>query len=323
MLTQTPRLPPRAPRSAWRDWVHRPQRLWLRRATFQIHLWIAIAIGLYLTVISVSGSAVVFRREFNQWLVPQTVPSTESARLEGDALRAAAEQTYPQHTVTRIGDRGRAGRPVLVVLEREGAVSERLFDPYAAKDMGLSYPPSVQFVEWLVDLHDNLLAGSTGRTINGWGGVATMVLLGTGAVIWWPGRARWRQSLSLRRPVRSRRFVWQLHSFIGFWAFAMLFIWAITAIYFAFPDPFERTIDRFDPDLNDFERPGEAVLQWFVKMHFGRFGGLEIRVLWVVLGLLPAVLFATGFFMWWTRVVRPAWNRLGRDAPASAQPDET
>ena len=36
----------------------------------------------------------------------------------------------------------------------------------------------------------------------------------------------------------------------------------------------------------------------------GRFGGLGIRILWAVLGLLPAVLFVTGFVLWWTRVVR-------------------
>jgi uncharacterized iron-regulated membrane protein len=115
----------------------------------------------------------------------------------------------------------------------------------------------------------------------------------------------------------ARRFVWHLHSFIGFWAFALLLIWAATAVYFAFPEPFESTIDRFDADLNDSYRPGEAFLLTLIKLHFGRFGGLEIRVLWALLGLLPAALFITGFIMWWRRVLRPA---LGTWAERSPQP---
>ena len=78
----------------------------------------------------------------------------------------------------------------------------------------------------------------------------------------------------------------------------------MTAIYFAFPEPFEGLIDYFDDDLNDLHRPGEWILLELIKLHFGRFGGLGVRFLWAALGLLPAVLFVTGFVLWWTRVVR-------------------
>jgi uncharacterized iron-regulated membrane protein len=237
-------------------------------------------------------------------------------RLTDEDLRAAAQRAYPQHTIAEIREQRRPERPVLVALVRDGATSERLFDPYTGEDLGHSYPPALQFVEWLVDLHDNLLAGRTGRIVNGVGGLLVMVLLLTGAVIWWPGKTRWRRSLVLR-PSGPRRFVWHLHSFIGFWAFALLLIWAATAVYFAFPEPFESTIDRFDTDLNDLYRPGEAFLLTLIKLHFGRFGGLEIRVLWALLGLLPAALFITGFIMWWRRVLRPA---LGAWAERPPQP---
>jgi uncharacterized iron-regulated membrane protein len=115
-------------------------------------------------------------------------------------------------------------------------------------------------------------------------------------------------------PQASRRFIWQLHSVLGVVSFALLFVWAITAIYFAFPEPFEGTIDYFDDDLNDLERPGEWVLIELVKLHFGRFGGLGVRFLWVVLGLVPTVLFATGVVLWWTRVVRRRTLRRADEA---------
>src|ERR1700736_1867785 len=49
--------------SPWQQWAERPQVLWVRRAFFQVHLWVGIGIGLYVLLISVSGSAVVYRRE--------------------------------------------------------------------------------------------------------------------------------------------------------------------------------------------------------------------------------------------------------------------
>lgn len=279
-------------------------------------MWIALALGAYIVVISVSGSAVVFRRELNVWLVPRTVPSTAGARMTADDLRAAVERLYPEHAVTDVREQPRLDRPVAVALERDGELMERLFDPYTGADLGLSYPRTLRAVEWLVDLHDNLLAGQAGRTINGIGAALVTALLVSGAVIWWPGRKRWRQSLVIGRPGWSRRFAWQLHSALGFWSFALLLVWALTAIYFAFPEPIERTIDYFDEDLADLERPGEPVLLALIRLHFGRFGGLTIRFLWVLLGLLPAVLFVTGLCMWWSRVVRPR-----RQTSASSRKD--
>lgn len=48
-------------------------------------------------------------------------------------------------------------------------------------------------VEWLVDLHKNLLAGSTGHVINGIGAICLTLLCVTGAMIWWPGTKHWRR----------------------------------------------------------------------------------------------------------------------------------
>lgn len=303
--------------NAWHRWVHWPQRLMLRRALFQIHLWVAIVIGVYVVVISVSGSAVVFRRELNVWLAPPSL-AVSGPRLTGDALRAAAAQAYADHAVVEIREPQRVERPVLVALERDGATTERLFDPYRGADLGHAYPPVLRAIEWLVDLHDNLLAGRTGRVANGIGGVLVAVLLMTGAVIWWPGKTRWRNSVAPGRPALTRRFAWRLHSAIGLWVFALLAVWALTAVYFAFPEPFEAVIDYFDEDPNDLHRPGEALLLALIQFHFGRFGGLEVRVLWVLLGLLPAALFVSGFIMWWTRVVRPARARMRATVAQSA-----
>jgi uncharacterized iron-regulated membrane protein len=261
--------------------------------------------ALYIVVISVSGSAVVFRREFNIWLVPRTVASTEGVRLTGDDLARAVAAAYPGDVVVEVREPRRPERPVLVVLERADSIrTDRLFDPYAVRDLGETFPPILRAVEWLVDLHDNLLAGDVGRKINGIGGILFLVLIVTGAWIWWPGSRNVLRSLKVGKPQASRRFVRQVHNILGVVSFALLFVWAITAIYFAFPEPFEGTIDYFDDDINDLERPGEWVVLGLIQLHFGRFGGLSVRFLWAALGLIPAILFITGFIYWWSGVLR-------------------
>jgi uncharacterized iron-regulated membrane protein len=47
-----------------------PDASLLRRVFFQVHLWLGIAISLYVLLISLSGSVIVFRREMDRALCP-------------------------------------------------------------------------------------------------------------------------------------------------------------------------------------------------------------------------------------------------------------
>ena len=68
---------------------------------------------------------------------------------------------------------------------------------------------------------------------------------------------------------------------------------------------------------------GDAVLAWIGPLHFGAFGGgLPVYVLWLILGLSPAVLGVSGMLMWWNRVVVKKWNRSVPARPKQpASPD--
>ena len=74
--------------------------------------------------------------------------------------------------------------------------------------------------------------------------------------------------------------------------------------------------------VRSFEDPllGDAILQWFGKLHFGNFGGMPVKILWTVFGLSPALLFATGSIMWWNRVASKRWRamRARQRAPETA-----
>ena len=59
---------------------NQPKKTLLRRALFQIHLWTGVAVGVYMVFISITGSAVVFRRDLNTSLlgnIPGVAQHTE------------------------------------------------------------------------------------------------------------------------------------------------------------------------------------------------------------------------------------------------------
>jgi uncharacterized iron-regulated membrane protein len=152
-------------------------------------------------------------------------------------------------------------------------------------------------VEWVVKLHENLLLGLTGRLVNGIGAMCLTLLCLTGAVIWWPGIRNWRRSLTVNWRAHFARINWDLHSALGFWCFFFVLVWGISGIYFSFPHLFD-ALFLIDP-ADHFTNQG---LYWLSELHFGRFGWFA-EALWTLLGLVPAVLAFTGFFVCCRRLI--------------------
>ena len=295
-----------------RRWARQPQQIWLRRALFQIHMWLGIGAGLYILLISATGSAVVFRDEMSRWLQPTKYVVVGPRRLTDEELRASAQKAMPKLTVRQILPASKPNVAVEVWMTRGRLRVQRLFDPYTGADLGDVVPMENARVRWLVELHDNLLGGHTGRTINGVGALLLLGLCLSGIVIWWPGTANWWRGLVVRRHVGWKRFNWDLHSMMGFWTMLLLLMWAVSAAYLVWPDPFGAVVDYFEPfPEGSFEpRMGDDALAWLARIHFGRFAGVGTKSLYVVLGLAPAALFVTGVVMWWNRVVRTSsWYR--------------
>ena len=79
-----------------------------------------------------------------------------------------------------------------------------------------------------------------------------------------------------------------------------------------------------DPENPVTRKPnfGDQFLYWLAQLHFGRFAGLSVEILWTVLGLVPLALFVTGGFMWWNRVLSP-WLKRSAQARAEMNHDNT
>jgi len=207
--------------TAWQQWLQHPERSRLRHIFFKVHLAVGAGVGVYVLLMSISGSMIVYRNELS-----------------------------------------------------------RRFS-----------------IEWLVNLHENLLSGSTGRLVNGVGAICVTSLGLTGAIIWWPGIKYWRRSLTVSWGASFARIMWDLHSALGFWCFLFILVWGVSGIYFSFPQFFNPLL-VLDP-ADHFTDQG---LFWLTQLHFGRFGWFT-EALWILLGLVPAVLAFTGVFICCRRMI--------------------
>jgi uncharacterized iron-regulated membrane protein len=310
--------------TAWQRWLRQPQKVWLRRAVFQVHLWSGIGFGLYILFISVTGSVLVYANELYVAATPEPIVSTGTGpRLTDEQLGERALRAYPGYRVSNLFRPSNPDQAVELWLERGGTTKKRLFDPRTGADVGSSVATGIWLVGQLIDLHDNLLAGKTGRKVNGAGAVALLLLAGTGLVIWWPGVRRWRRSLTLHRGVGWKRFVWDLHSMSGFWSFAFVLIFGLSGIYLCFPDQVQALADRLQPltAANAGHRFVDGALYWLAFLHFGRINGIGIpcsgpglcdqtvKAVWAFFGLIPALSFVSGAIMWWNRVLRRGKRR--------------
>jgi uncharacterized iron-regulated membrane protein len=305
-------------------WISHPQNVWLRKVLFQLHLWSGIGIGLYVLVISETGSIVVYSNELYRAATPDPVIVSQTGpRLAEDQLRATATRLYPGYTAIGISGGQKPDQAVTVTFSGPGGRKDRLFNPYTGKDMGDAVPLGLRFVSRLLELHDDLLAGPTGRKINGFGGLLLIVLALTGIVVWWPGIKTWRRSLTVHRNVGWRRFTWDLHSMLGFWMLAFILLFGLSGIYLGNAEYFQDLADRLYPPTGDNAgvRVVDQVIYWLAYLHFGRINGIGIpcrgpglcdqatKLVWALAGLAPAAMFVTGAVMWWNRVVRKRFGR--------------
>jgi len=311
--------------SLMQRWLRQPQRVWVRRALFQVHLWSGIGAGLYILFISVTGSVLVYRNELYVAATPEPYMSRASGPLLSDEeLTEAALRSYPGYRVTRILRADEPEQGVEISLDRGEETRARLFDPRTGVDVGRSEPIGIWLVSTLIELHSDLLGGTTGRKVNGLGAVAVLLSAVTGLIVWWPGVARWRRSLTLRRGVGWKRLNWDIHSFAGFWSVAFIAVFALSGLYLCVPDAFHEFADRLEPPTaeNAGTRFIDGVLYWLAFLHFGRINGIGLpcsgpglcdqatKFVWAVFGLAPGLMFVTGAIMWWNRKVQPRLRRF-------------
>lgn len=216
------------------------------RTFLQVHLWLGLVSGLYLTIVCVTGAALVFRIELQRaWHPHLFTPSATGVLVEPEIVMDQVQRAYPDYRLAGV-DVPTAARPTYLAYVTSGPrFLTVLIDPATARVLGEL--PERSFVRTIQDLHFDLLSGRTGRVVNGIGAGCLLAMCATGLVVWWPARGQWRRAFSVDLRRAGRRLVWDLHRAVGIWTLAALAMWAITGLYFVFPAPFRAVIRSISP----------------------------------------------------------------------------
>lgn len=230
------------------SFIDRPQSTFLRRVLFQIHLWAGLTLVLYVCVVGFTGAALVFRPEMQKAIFTkyfEIVRPAGAPDVRPSVLIANLKSAYPLHQLSGIDYPTARRGTYLSYLIKGNAFVSAFSDPVTGDVIGEL--PKTSWITHLQDLHFDLFGGPRGRTVNGIGALSLIVMFATGLVIWWPGIVRWTRALRIDTSKPWHRINWELHGAVGIWLFALLMLWAVTGVEFAFPRQFRRAVNAVTP----------------------------------------------------------------------------
>lgn len=177
-----------------------------------------------IVLVALTGALYAFQPELDPLVDPDLLvvePAPTRARFD-DLVATAARSCTPRGIVLPSADE----RPAIVYCTGEPR-REIFLDPYRGHVLGERVEGGSLF-SVIFELHRDLLLGDPGRILVEWASAWTLLLLLSGAVLWWPrGKRRGGGVWWPRRGVSGRQWLCDLHAVIGAYTIPVLF--AITA----------------------------------------------------------------------------------------------
>ena len=229
--------------------LHHPRRLWIRKAIFQVHLWAGVLLTLYLVVIALTGSVLVFERELTGFALPPGV----SHRLPAVPVPLAAvvrhaQQSYPDAEIDEVTVPSVAIPAYQLTLRLANHHATHVVADAAT---GALVPAPRTWVQWVHDLHVYLLLDPRyGAQVNAAGAAVLLLLTVSGLALWWPGVRVWTRGLRVNVRAGWRRINYDLHSAVGFWTLLLSFWWALSGMYFGWYRVVARAVEAVFPVRN-------------------------------------------------------------------------
>lgn len=246
----------------------------VRTVLLRFHRCVGLTLATWLVLVGLTGSLLAFHLELDRSLNPQllTIVPRDTAALDPFALRERAEALDPRLVVDQVDFDRAPGAAYAVWAEPRrdpdtGAAAalpydEIFIDPYTGallgtRERGAGSLDRAGLVDWVFELHRNLLLGSTGRQWTGWaavlwtidcfvgfwltlprlrratpGGLPTMQHAPAGhrsSRSWW---RRWASAWRVHPGAGPRRLTFDAHRAGGLWVWAMLFVLAWSGVAF-------------------------------------------------------------------------------------------
>jgi uncharacterized iron-regulated membrane protein len=220
-----------------------------------LHTWTGIIGGLFVSVLGLTGSVIVFRGVFERAALPKPSAGVVAGAATLDDAAREVGRFRPDSQIRRVRFPASAGEPYIFQVESGAKKTERIVaDAATGRVTGVLETGSM---DWLVDLHRNFLAGKSGRGAVGVAGIVLFLLSASGLLMWFRGARNWRAWITVR-PGTSRRLNFELHRASGLWAYSLLTLLSFTGIELAFPDAFHQAMQRVTGEPAKVKTPKPA-----------------------------------------------------------------
>ena len=214
----------------------------MRKIFRNIHLWLSVPFGILITLICLSGAALVFEKEVMELCHRELyfVKKVEAAPLPMEQLMTKVAATLPDSvSVTGVNISSDPERAYQVTLSKPRRASMYV-DQYTGEITGkYERAPFFNFMfrmhRWLLDSMKQDGGIFWGKMIVGTSTLMFVFVLISGVVVWWPRtRKALKNSLKIVANKGWRRFWYDLHVAGGMYALVFLLAMALTGLTWSF-----------------------------------------------------------------------------------------
>jgi uncharacterized iron-regulated membrane protein len=203
-------------------------------AVRQIHLWLGLATGLIVVIISLTGCVYVFEKEIRDFVQRDynKVPVQNKGFIGLETIIHSFEKVAPGETLTAIRMKTSQTNATVTVTTKKKHVY--FFNPYNGSLVKRS---SLDWLDTAEHIHTSLLLEEPGKFIIRWSVAIFVIILISGIILWFPNQVRLiRQSITIKWGASFKRVNYDLHNVLGFYSSGVLLIIALSGLYFAFKE---------------------------------------------------------------------------------------
>lgn len=205
----------------------------------QIHLWLGLASGLIVFIVSITGFLYVFEEEIRDFSHQEYlhVPVQQKPFIGLKTILENYEHLEPKKKITALKiNREEPNAAVEISTKKKKTYYFNPYDGTLIKEQGSDWLNTV------LEIHRNLLLGDFGEFIQGWSVVIFIIMLLTGLILWFPNQRRLiKQSLKIKWSGSFKRVNFDLHQVLGFYASIFLLLIAFSGTYFKY-DTVKKTV---------------------------------------------------------------------------------
>jgi uncharacterized iron-regulated membrane protein len=208
-----------------------------KKAAGKLHLWLGLASGLVVFIVSLTGAIFTFQdeiRDATQAWRKVEVPA-QALMLPPSRLQAVVEQNHSALKTSFFMYMGPERSAVVYATDKAGDTFATALNPYTGQELR-HLNLREDFFTIIQSLHMYLLLPTEiGEWVVGVSVLIFVVMLITGIILWWPKRKTDRKrSFTIKWGARWRRVNYDLHNVLGFYAASIALLLALTGLMMSY-----------------------------------------------------------------------------------------